>query len=157
MNIHNTIQSYSLGYNKDAGKVIDPLKKKEMGMEEFLKLIAAQVQNQDMMNPMKDTEFIAQLAQFSALEAMNNVMEMSNKAYSTSLIGKTVKVKGVDDKGKAYEEVGVVKTVGLSGKDTTVTVNGKSYPTSQVISIGEDPALSNPINSENLQGEENSI
>lgn len=157
MNIHNTIQSYSLGYNKDAGKAIDPLKKKEMGMEEFLKLIAAQVQNQDMMNPMKDTEFIAQLAQFSALEAMNNVMEMSNKTYSASLIGKTVKVKGVDDKGKTYEEVGVVKAVGLSGKDTTVTVNGKNYPTRQVISIGEIQSNQKALNSAETEINEGNI
>lgn len=141
MNIGDTIQSFSLGYNKEVGKSQkDPLKKKEMGMEDFLKLIAAQVQNQDMMNPLKDTEFIAQLAQFSSLEAMNTMMEMSNKAYSASLIGKTVRVKGVDEKGKAYQETGIVREVGISGKETTVTINGKVYPSKQVVSIEETVA-----------------
>ena len=39
-----------------------------MGKDAFMKILIAQLQNQDPTNPMKDNEFIAQMAQFSSLE-----------------------------------------------------------------------------------------
>ena len=41
-----------------------------MGMEDFLRLLSTQIANQDPMEPMKDTEFIAQMASISSVEQM---------------------------------------------------------------------------------------
>jgi len=46
-----------------------------MGKEDFLKLLVAQLENQDPMNPSDPTEFTAQLAQFSQLEQLTNANE----------------------------------------------------------------------------------
>lgn len=68
-----------------------------LGKTEFLNLLATQLRNQNPMNPMDNTQFIAQLAQFSALEAAENTntsVEKMNveqlRSQATSLIGHNV-------------------------------------------------------------------
>jgi len=75
-----------------------------LGKEDFLKLLVAQLANQDPLNPMESTEFTAQLAQFSSLEQLTNVNKnldylrlyqiSMNNAQAVNFIGKTVKAVG---------------------------------------------------------------
>jgi flagellar basal-body rod modification protein FlgD len=48
-------------------------KKKELGKDEFLRLLMAQLQNQNPLSPSDPSQFVAQLAQFSSVEQMSNV------------------------------------------------------------------------------------
>ncbi len=74
----------------------------DMGKQEFLTLFTAQLQNQNPLEPVKNEAFVAQLAQFSQLEALTNmqtsldsfVKSMSGERMlgSTALIGKKVSV-----------------------------------------------------------------
>jgi len=77
---------------------------KSLGQGDFLKLLVAQLKNQDPMNPMDNTDFTAQMAQFSSLEqlmSVNDNLEIlttsanaTNSAQAMSLIGKEVKAEG---------------------------------------------------------------
>lgn len=78
---------------------------KSLGKDDFLQLMITKLRYQDPMNPMDDADFIAQLAQFSTLEQMNNIatgiaasnqwdflqMQSINNSMATGLIGKDIK------------------------------------------------------------------
>jgi flagellar basal-body rod modification protein FlgD len=91
-------------------------KKNELGKDDFMKLMSAQLKYQDPINPMKNEEMAAQLAQFSALEQMmnvNNTLEKmvtgqkpSEHMLAASLIGKRVSTDSTHfqfEKGSAPE------------------------------------------------------
>lgn len=75
-----------------------------MGKDDFLKMMIAQLQNQDPLNPLDGTDFTAQLAQFSSLEQLSNMntqlellglyQSSLNNAQSISLVGKEVTARG---------------------------------------------------------------
>jgi len=72
-----------------------------LGKDAFLRLLVTQLANQDPTNPMEDREFIAQMAQFSSLEQMNNVANELRGlrqlfSLSTDLIGKSIEWQGTD-------------------------------------------------------------
>ena len=82
----------------------------EMGKDQFLKLLVTQLKYQDPLNPMKNEDFIAQLAQFSTLESMKNMEKSFQGAEAYGLIGKSVIVT---DKTTAVETQSTVTGIKL--------------------------------------------
>lgn len=128
---------YTKATNTKAAK--DP--NASMGKEDFLKLLIAQLKNQDPLNPMKDTEFVAQLATFSSLEQMSNMGKSLDKSVAMNLIGKEV-----TDTGNI---TGAVRDVNMdlagnttltlvykvTGKDGTVTEASKEIKLDEVKAV----------------------
>src|SRR3954453_14303175 len=67
-----------------------------MGKDQFLKLLVAQLQHQDPMNPMQDSDFMGQMASFSTLEQVSNLANANAMSNAIGLIGRTVTWKAKD-------------------------------------------------------------
>ena len=86
----------------------------DLGKDAFLKILITQLTHQDPLDPLKDKDFIAQMAQFSTLEQMTNMnksieqMLALNKASAVSSLGRVIEDKG-DDGLPAYSQVGYVR------------------------------------------------
>lgn len=101
-----------------------------LGKDAFLKLLVAQMQYQDPLNPSSDTEWVSQMAQFSSLEQMQNMNTTITNSQAFSLIGQTVSI--TTDKG---EIEGVVDYVTISDGTAYVSVDGQTYESSKVNSV----------------------
>lgn len=119
---------------------------KELDKEAFLKLLIAQLSNQDPLNPMEDREFIAQMAQFSSLEQMTNMsrtlerMADSEKFSAVSYVGKTVAfTKETDADGKPQQVAAVVLAVWFDPQKGTILETDKGdVPLKNVEGVGPE-------------------
>ncbi|EKR64081.1 flagellar hook capping protein N-terminal domain protein [Leptospira weilii str. 2006001853] len=114
---------------------------KSLGKDDFLKLLITQLSSQDPTNPVKDQDFIAQMAQFSSLEQMNNIstgiQKMGNR-QSFSLVGKLV---SGPDFVTGESVAGIAGALFFDGEGKTfVRVNGRSIDVEQ-ISLISDPVV----------------
>jgi flagellar basal-body rod modification protein FlgD len=109
-----------------------------LGQDDFLKLLATQMSNQDPLQPMTDTSFIGQMAQFSALE-QNRAMQTDlaqltsdqQLGQADSLLGKTVTFQGEDGAASS----GVVSAIQIQDGTPLLIVNGQSLLLSDVETI----------------------
>ncbi len=103
-----------------------------LGKDSFLQLLVTQMQNQNPLDPQDNSEFVAQLAQFSSLETMQNLstsvdsistMYQSSQALqASSLVGRSVTV----DAGSTYVDTSKAMTGSVvlpsSSTDTAVKI-----------------------------------
>jgi flagellar basal-body rod modification protein FlgD len=99
----------------------------ELGKDDFLKMLVAQLQHQDPMNPMQDMEFIGQMASFSSLEQINNLAAANERMADSmgsntaiGLLGRTV--SWTDEHDEVH--TGVVEKVSTAGGKPLLTVSG---------------------------------
>jgi flagellar basal-body rod modification protein FlgD len=95
-----------------------------LGKDDFLKLFVTQLQNQDPMSPQDNSQFMAQMAQFTTLEQITNLSTATSQlsfdtqvSQSVALIGKTVGY--TDANGNAVSGV----ATGVSIDNGTILIN----------------------------------
>lgn len=116
----------------------------EMDKDSFLQLLVAQMKYQDPMEPTSNTEYISQYAQFSELEAMNNLSSNMDLQRATSLVGKEVIVKSTGASGETVYTQGKVDFVSSEGTKAYLTVDGKKFNIDDLDSV-IDPEYSNAV------------
>lgn len=123
VNSSSTVNSQSLPATKQS----EP--PNSLGKDAFMKILVTQLKNQDPLEPLKDTEFIGQMAQFSSLEQLTNLNKAMNSLVGiqgnqsltehADLLGNTVYwEQEVDGQLKSGE--GIVKALALKNGELMV-------------------------------------
>ena len=114
---------------------------KTLGQDEFLQLLVVQMRNQDPLKPVSDTEFIAQMAQFSNLEqtkAMSSDIKQLRQStafnQATALMGNQVRLLS----GESTFTKGIVTDLTVKDGEVSLIVNGKTYELGQVVSVNSE-------------------
>ncbi|MGI6734236.1 MAG: flagellar hook assembly protein FlgD [Anaerovoracaceae bacterium] len=129
----DAISSYTQTMNTTESKS----KNNGLTMDDFFKLMVAQLANQDMFNPVDDTQFIAQMAQFSMVQALSELSQASATAYSVSLIGKEATVAQMGSDGTMMVHKGIVDSVILYNGSPQITIDGQRFALSSVMEVRE--------------------
>ncbi|HWJ50893.1 MAG TPA: flagellar hook capping FlgD N-terminal domain-containing protein [Solirubrobacteraceae bacterium] len=93
-----------------------------LGQNDFLKLMIAQLQAQDPLQPANTNEYISELAQFTQVEQTTNLANANELSGAVQLIGRTVAYNNPAG-GSA---TGIVQSVQSSASGTSVTIEGVS-------------------------------
>lgn len=128
--MQNTTAQYQATQTKTTGTT-------ELGADAFLTLMLKELQYQDPMDPVSNKEFIsqqAQLTQVTETQKLNSNITSNNAIMQTlALVGKEVTMTNPDDSTKTI--VGKVTQAGFTGDSSTITVDGKDYPTSYIQTV----------------------
>lgn len=103
---------------------------------DFLKLLVAQMENQDPLQPQSDTEMASQMAQFTSLTQTTAMSSSLSAMQANSLIGSTVVLQ---QSNSNLTTSGVVQSVVLGSESSDglpqIVVNGTAYDLSQILAV----------------------
>ncbi len=117
-------------------------KGQEMDKNSFLRILSAELSNQDPTKSQDGTAFVAQMAQFAGLEQMTNLNNNVAFSNSSSLVGKMVAFSSYDEKGVQYG--GTVKAVFKESGATNLAVqlsdgSIKNFPADTISDVIDTP------------------
>ncbi|MDC0050196.1 hypothetical protein OAJ79_01055 [Verrucomicrobia bacterium] len=125
----------------EAPEAVERVPMKMLGQNEFLELLVTQMRNQDPMQPVSDTEFIAQMAQFSSLEQtktmsadITKLRQGNDFLQATNLLGKEVRLSLGD---MAFTK-GIVTDLNVKDGEARIIVGDKTYTLDQVNSVSSE-------------------
>jgi len=116
----------------------------ELGRDQFVTLLVAQLQNQDPLDPVTNEDFVAQLAQFSSLEGIENlnasfrdILALQNLTQGASLIGKTASYR---DPATNAAEQGTVTAYRVENQQIQLIIDNKEVAVGLVTELSGSPA-----------------
>jgi flagellar basal-body rod modification protein FlgD len=115
----------------------------QLGRDDFLKLLVAQLRYQDPSSPMDTNAFMAQTSQLASVERLTELSTLTRQSFdlqvglaATSLVGKSVTFTEQDGSTGS----GVVDGVALDGGSPVLTIGGQRAALSQISTIGAPAA-----------------
>jgi len=110
----------------------------QLGKDDFLKLLVAQLKYQDPSHPADGTEFLAQTAQFTMVEKLDDLATTQTSMLcaqlmlgASNLVGRTVTYTGSD----GMPRTGVVSSATITGSSPTLRVGNTDVPLSSVTEV----------------------
>ena len=127
--------TYTETYQKEDTKGTSAL-----GKDAFLQLLVTQLQHQDPLQPQDNSEFVAQLAQFSSLEELQNMTSTMGNSNALGLVGKYVIVEVGKSEGlsKTTTVQGWVDYVQMVDGKAKLSINGELYNYEDLDSVADD-------------------
>lgn len=115
--------------------------KSTLDKDAFLGLLVAQMKYQDPLEPTSNTEFVAQYAQFSSLEQMQNMANTMELTRASSMVGKVVIVTTTDSVGRETQIEGRVDYVTYENGKSFVSIDGGLYSLEDVYAVEDQTYL----------------
>ncbi len=115
----------------------------EMGKDEFLQLLVAQMKYQDPLQPTDNTQYVSQLATFSQLEQMQNLNQTNVNSQAFGLVGKEVIMKTTSSTGEVTYKQGTVEYVTKSGAKAFFSIEGSLYNVEDLYSVVGENYIAN--------------
>jgi flagellar hook assembly protein FlgD len=107
----------------------------QVSVDDFLQLMVKQLQNQDFMNPVDNTEYLSQLAQFASMQQMKDLAYYSKSNFLISLVGKNVTVAKLSIGGNLEKVTGNVEKISMYDNEYKLYVDGNEYSLNQIMEI----------------------
>lgn len=125
--------------------------KNTLTITSYIQLLATQLQNQDLTNPMDNSEMMNQMTQMAMVQALSGMTETmtatsnrSTASYLASMVGKEVTVAITETGSYGMETLkgskkGIIESVNLTGNAPTFRIQGddKDYPLSHLLGVGD--------------------
>ena len=143
----STIQDTLTGIQNNTTKVNAENSKDKVGsdaidQDAFLQLLMAQLKNQDPTNPMDNSQFISQTAQFTQISELQKMNQTNSINQANNMIGKKVSFADPEDSEKTV--TGIVSDVIATSKGSKLVINDKPYNLSDVIKGDQELKISYP-------------
>lgn len=109
----------------------------DLGYDQFLQLLCAEMQYQDPLEPTTNTDYVAQLATFSQLEATLGLQSTQDNDFAKSLVGQEVILAEKDSSGKTNYISGIVDYVMYKDGQPYLSVNDGLYPLTDLDTVAD--------------------
>lgn len=137
------VQDGKIVETQSASSLSNSIKKSGSTMDKdaFLGLLVAQMKYQDPLQPTSNTEFVAQYAQFSSLEQMQNMSATLELSRASSLVGQVVSVNTTDSYGQAATIEGKVDYVVYENNRAYVSIQESLFSLDDVYGVADQGYL----------------
>jgi flagellar basal-body rod modification protein FlgD len=155
MQVNSTNSAITKQDAAQSGDTSSALPTQTLNQDDFLKLLVAQLQAQDPMNPESDTEFVSQMANFTTLEQSKemttDIQQLGSQQQlqqANDLIGRTVTLGNADGSLTSGTVTGILVQSGVP----SLIVNGQAYDMSTLLAIAPTTSNPAPVSSTSAQG-----
>ena len=143
-----------------------PTEKNTITIESYFKLLGAQLANQDMMNPMDNSEMLNQMTQMAMVQSIASMTEglketqaLSRQTHAMGMLGKKVSTQITGSDGEPKIITGKVERVELGTDTPSIRISGYEgvIKLQDVLNVGIIEKENNNIEKNNSNNEKNSV